>query len=201
VPCDKSWCHILKERFALVPANADLPLVRLPFAWDTEMCVAVPPGLAFFKTEKSFSHGGAAVQELIIPHLTSHGQAVQQKRVGVEVVLPTFELQRTAVKIILRPAVQPGAKAGQMGLFMESSRTLSMDVMSIDANGKASSVLAGKPKEVRLEAQGQEQSVTLFFHSATRLKAGELLDLDIRDVETSEQFPPGGIKLTVGRDM
>jgi len=56
-------------------ASADLPLVRLPFAWDPEMRVAVPPGLAFFKAEKSFSHGGAAVQELIIPHLVSRGQA------------------------------------------------------------------------------------------------------------------------------
>ena len=27
------------------------------------------------------------------------------------------------------------------------------------------------------------------------------LELDIRDVETTEQFPPGGIKLTAGRDM
>ena len=28
VPCEKAWCHVLKERFALVPADADLPLVR-----------------------------------------------------------------------------------------------------------------------------------------------------------------------------
>ena len=40
-------------------------------AWDASVRVAVPPGLAFFMAEKSFSHGGAAVQELIIPHLTS----------------------------------------------------------------------------------------------------------------------------------
>ena len=201
VPCDKSWCHVLKERFALVPANADLPLVRLPFAWDAEMRVAVPPGMAFFKAEKSFSHGGAAVQEIIIPHLISHGQAVIEKRVGVEVVLPAYELQRTAVKVILRPASAPTSKTGQMALFAESGRTLSLDVVRRDTDGKTASVLAGKPKEVRLEAQGQEQSVTLFFHSAERFQAGGLLELDIRDVETLEQFPPGGIKLTAGRDM
>jgi len=201
VPCDKDWCHVLKERFALVPASADLPLVRLPFAWDPEIRVAVPPGLAFFKAEKSFSHGGAAVQELIIPHLISRGQAAQEKRVGVEVLLPTFELQRTAVKIILRPAAAPASKAGQMALFMESGRTLLLDVVRREADGKTPSVLAGKPKEVRLEADGQEQSATLFFHSAARFQTGELLELDIRDEETLEQFPPGGIKLTVGRDM
>ena len=200
-PCDKAWCHVLKERFALVPAGADLPLVRLPFAWDPEMRVAVPPGLAFFKAEKSFSHGGAAIQELIIPHLVSRGQATQEKRVGVEVLLPTCELQRTAVKIILRPASVPPSKMGQTALFAESGRTLSLDVVRRDADGKTATVVAGKPKEVRVEAQGPEQSVTLFFHSAARFQAGELLELDIRDVETLEQFPPGGIKLTVAREM
>jgi hypothetical protein len=201
VPCDKEWCHVLKERFALVPASADLPLVRFPFAWDPEMRVAVPPGLAFFKAEKSFSHGGAAVQELIIPYLVSRGQAVQEKRIGVEVVLPTYELQRTAVKVILRPVSAVTSKMGQTALFAESGRTLSLDVVRREADGKTATVLAGKPKEVRFEAQGQEQSVTLFFHTAARFQKGELLELDIRDVETLEQFPPGGIKLTVGRDM
>jgi hypothetical protein len=39
--------------------------------------------------------------------------------------------------------------------------------------------------------------------TALSFQRGELLELDIRDVTTSdsEQFPPGGIKLTVGRDM
>ena len=88
-----------------------------------------------------------------------------------------------------------------MALVMESGRTLSLDVLKREPDGKSESVLAGQPKEVRIEAQGQEQSVTLFFRSAGRFQAGELLELDIRDVGTLEQFPPGGIKLTVGRDM
>ena len=45
------------------------------------------------------------------------------------------------------------------------------------------------------------KSVTLFFHSAQSFSTGEILHLDISDIETTEQFPPGGIKLTVGRDM
>ena len=141
------------------------------------------------------------MQELIIPHLVSRGQATQEKRIGVEVVLPTYELQRTVVKIILRPASTVTSKMGQLALFAESGRTLSLDVIRRETDGKSTTVLAGKPKEVRLEAQDKEQIVTLFFHTAARFQAGELLELDIRDVETIEQFPPGGIKLTVGRDM
>lgn len=201
VTCDKDWCYVLKERYALVAANADLPLTRLPFPWDPSMMVAVPPGLAFFKAEKSFSHGGAALQELIIPHLTSHAAAAQTKPIGVEVVLPTFELQRASLKVTLRSTAAGSAKAGQMALFGETGRTLSLNVLQRDAKGIQTTVLAGKAKEVRLEPGGQPESVTLFFHTAARFAKGELLDLDIRDVATLEQFPPGGIKLTVGRDM
>jgi hypothetical protein len=201
VPCEKAWCHVMKERFALVPANADVPLVRLPFEWDTEMRVAVPPGMAFFKAEKSFSHGGATLQELVIPHVISRGHAAQEKRVGVEVVLPTFELQRTAVKVTFRPVSAAAAGPAQMALFTEIGRTLMLDVFRRGDDGKLTSVLAGKPKEVRLEAKGAEESITLFFHSSASFRQGEQLELDIRDVETLEQFPPGGIVLRVGRDM
>ena len=201
VPCEKSWCHVLKERFALVPAHADIPLMRLPFLWDTSIRVAVPPGLAFFKAEKSFSHGGAAVQELVIPHLVSRSHVAQGRRVGLEVVLPTFELQRPAVKVALRVASNAAQQAQQMVLFAESGRTVALEVLRRNADGTTTSVLATKAKEIRIEPQGAEQSVTLFFHTALSFQKGELLELDIRDVETTEQFPPGGIKLTVGRDM
>ncbi len=202
VACDKDWCRVKKERFALVPAEADLPVASLPFDWDPSLRVALPPGLAFFKAEKSFSHGGAALQELVIPHLVSRSQVTAEKRIGVEVVLPTFELMRTAVKVTLRPKLPASSKGGQMALFSATGRTLSLDVLRADSTGARASVLAsGRPKEVRIDAEANEQNVTLFFHSAQSFSAGELLHLDIRDVETTEQFPPGGIKLTVGRDM
>jgi hypothetical protein len=199
VPCDKDWCHLLKERFALIPATADIPLASFPSAWDPTVRVAVPPGLAFFKAEKSFSHGGAALQELVIPHLVSKNLAQQEKRIGIEVVLPTYELTRTAVKVVLRPT-SAASPSGQMSLLEETGRTLALDVRR--AGSASESVLATpKPKEIRIEADAGEKSVTLFFHTAKSFTKGELLDLDIRDLDTTEQFPPGGIKLSVGRDM
>ncbi|MCG6868373.1 MAG: PglZ domain-containing protein [Gammaproteobacteria bacterium] len=200
VPCDKDWCHLLKERFALIPATADIPLASFPSAWDPTVRVAVPPGLAFFKAEKSFSHGGAALQELVIPHLVSKSQTQQEKRIGIEVVLPTYELTRTAVKVVLRPTPAAGSAPGQMSLLKETGRTLALDVRR--AGSASESVLATpKAKEVRIEADDGEKSVTLFFHTAKSFTKGELLDLDIRDLDTAEQFPPGEIKLSVGRDM
>ena len=88
-----------------------------------------------------------------------------------------------------------------MALFSETGRTLTLDVLRRNADGTQTTVLAGKPKEIRVDPGGQPESVTLFFHTSARFQKGELLDLDIRDVTTFEQFPPGGIKLTAGRDM
>jgi hypothetical protein len=203
IPCDKNWCSLRKERFALVPATADLPLALFPFSWDETLKVAVPPGRAFFKGEKSFSHGGATLQELVIPHLISRSRVRYEKRVNVEVVLPVFELMRTAVKVTFRPKAGESAEK-QMTLFTktgETGRTLVIDVLRKGQDGKRKSVLDPGPKSVRVEPRDKEQNVTLFFHSGARFQKGELLDLDIRDEETTEQFPPGGIKLTVGRDM
>ena len=202
VTCNTEWCRVKKERFALVSAEADLPVASLPFDWDSSLRVALPPGLAFFKAEKSFSHGGVALQELVIPHLVSRSQVVTAKRIGVEVVVPTLKLMRTAVKVILQPKCSNSSKSGQMALFAATARTLHLDVLRPDSTGARVSVLASRrPKEVRVDAEAHEQNVTLFFHSAQSFSAGEILHLHISDVETTEQFPAGGIELTVGRDM
>lgn len=201
VACDKGWCLVRKERYALIPAQADVPLATFPCSWDSAVRVAVPPGLAFFMAEKSFSHGGASLQELIIPHLVSKSAAKADKRIGVEVVLPTYELMRTGVKVVIRPMIE-GA-AGQMSLFTGIGRTLYLDVRRQNMGTEAGErVLASpQPKELVVEPGKGEQSVTLFFLTTQSFKKGELLELDIRDLDTGEQFPPGGIKLTIGRDM
>lgn len=202
VPCDRDWCRIRKARFAMVPAEADLPVASLPFDWAPTLRVALPPGLAFFQREQSFSHGGAALQELVIPHLVSRSQVGHEKRIGVEVVLPTFQLPHASVKVTLRPALPDSAAGGQMALFPATGRTLHLDVLRTDEEGTRVSVLpGGRPKEVHVDADADERKTTLFFDSAQSFSAGELLDLDIRDVETTEQFPPGGVKLTMGRDL
>jgi hypothetical protein len=191
VPCNKDWCYVRKERFALVPAYADVPLVTFPFAWDETMRLALSPGLAFFMAEKSFSHGGGALQEILIPHLVSR-MASEEKRVGIEVIVPTAELVRSAVKVVLRPKLQTGA--AQMTFFVEHGRTLQLDVLGITAGGERKSVLAtGRPKEARIEANSGGVTVNLFFHTTESFRRGDTLVLDVRDVDTLEQFPARGI--------
>jgi biotin operon repressor len=197
VPVKKEWCVALKERFALVPSGINVPLKTKPFPWDAFVRVAVTPGTAFFKTEKAFSHGGATLQEMIIPRLISRGR-VQFRKIGVEVVLATYELTRAAVKVLLRSKASSSAPAGELALFSDQPRDLQLDV---SRTGEVASVLGGQRKSVRIEPGAGEVAVSLFVDSKHSFKQGDLLLLEIRDPETEEQFPPGGITLRIGHDF
>jgi hypothetical protein len=175
----------------------DVPLKTKPFAWDASVRVAIPPGTAFFKAEKAFSHGGATLQEMILPRLVSRGQ-FKVRKVGVELVLPSYELMRAAVKVVLRPKAPAASPPGELALFSEQPRELEIDVLRPTDR---TSVLGGKPKGVRIEPASGDVVVTLFFDSKHRFKEAEMLLLNIRDPETEEQFPPGGINLRIGRDF
>ncbi len=190
VPCERAWCELLKQRFALVPSAVELPLTTFPLPWSKDLRVAVPPGLAFFKAEGSFSHGGAAIQELVIPHVVSRA-APTERPVDVEVRVPTTELVQTVVRVVLAPV----SASGQLS-FAARGRRLLLDVLR---DGK--SVLADGPHELQLESASEEVRTTLFFGSAESFMAGEILNLDVRDADTGERFPHSGIALTVGRDM
>lgn len=190
VKCDKDWCLVRKERFAIVAASADLPLTTFEAPWDATIRVAVPPATAFFKAEKSFSHGGATLQELVIPHLVSRTRQ-RQRRMEIEVVVPLRTLSRAAVRVTLRPKAE-----GQLDLFSTTTRTLSIDVV----REAGQSVVAGGAKTLPIVPNAGEKALTLFFGTTEQFRRGETLDLRVRDVDTEERIPPGGIKLTVDFD-
>jgi len=200
VPINKDWCLIYKERFAIVPATADLPLKTKLFAWDASVRVALPPGLAYFKAEKSFSHGGAALQELVIPHFVSRHQSKQQK-IGVEIFIAGAGLNLTsaAVKIEVRPlAVGEG---GEMAAMVALPRNLEVNVVRLSGGTVGSILPRAEAKNVVLKPDAAVP-LTLFFDSKFTLKQGDALRLEIRDADTGEQFPgPGGIALHVARDL
>jgi len=200
VPFRKEWGSVTKERFAIIPAGVDLPIKSKPFAWDASVRVALPPGLAYFNNEKSFSHGGAALQELVIPHLVSRQQSKQQK-IGVEILIggAGINLSAAAVKVLLRP-VSIG-EGGEMSALIALPRTLLANVLRASEQPTVSVLPRGEPKSVSLQPTG-EATVTLFFDSKFRFKKGDKLRLDIRDADTGEVFPgPEGILLQVARDL
>lgn len=200
VPFKKEWGSVTKERFAIIPAGVDLPVKSKPFAWDASVRVALPPGLAYFNNEKSFSHGGAALQEMVIPHLVSRQQSKQQK-IGVEILIggAGVNLSTAAVKIILRPVTV--GEGGEMSTLVALARNLLVNVLRASEQPGVSVLPRNEPKSVKLEAAG-EAPVTLFFDSKFHLKKGDTLRLEVRDADTGELFPgPEGIILHVARDL
>ena len=200
VSINKDWCSVYKERFAIVPATADLPVKTKPFTWDASVRVALPPGLAYFKAEKSFSHGGAALQELVIPHLVSRHQSKQQK-IGVEILITGagLNLMSAAVKIIVRPvAVGDG---GEMSVVVTLPRNLEVNVVRTAGDSMGSILPRGEAKKVTLKPDA-EVPLTLYFDSKFSFKQGDTLRLEIRDTDTGEHFPgPEGITLHVARNL
>lgn len=200
VPLPAEWCLVKKERYALIPAGADLPLKSMPMLWDSTIRVAVPPGFAYFKTEKSFSHGGATLQEMVIPRLCSKQRAKQQK-VGVEILLAGTGtgLTSAAVKIVLRPINL--VEEGELLAVSAMPRTLLLNVFRNTKEGSISVLARGESKSAELMTTG-ELNLTLFFDSKFTVQKGEQLRLSISDADTGEQFPgPEGIILTASRDL
>jgi len=200
VPFNKHWGSVNKERFAIIPAGVDVPIKSKPFAWDSSVRVALPPGLAYFKTEKSFSHGGAALQEMVIPHLVSRQQSKQQK-IGVEILIggAGVNLSSAAVKIVIRPLTV--GEGGEMSSLIALPRNLEINVVRASGAGADSVLPRGEVKKATLKPDA-EVPVTLFFDSKFTFKQGDTLRLEIRDVDTGEQFPgPEGIVFHVARDL
>lgn len=200
VPLKTEWCLVRKERYAIVPAGADLPVRTKPMPWDASVRVAVPPGLAYFKSEKSFSHGGITLQEMVIPRLCSRHRAKQQK-VGVEILLAGAGagLTSAAVKIVLRP-IHLGTE-GELGIASAMPRKLLLNVIRDGKEGAISVLPRGEPRTAELQASG-ELPLTLFFDSRFSFRKGDQLRLSISDADTGEHFPgPEGILLTASRDL
>lgn len=200
VPLKPEWCLVKKERYAIVPAGADLPVKSKPMPWDESVRVGVPPGFAYFKTERSFSHGGATLQEMVIPRLCSRQRAKQQK-VGVEILLAGAGagLTSAAVKIILRPLNLGGE--GELAAVSAMPRKLLLNVYKDGKEGSVSVLPRGEFKSADLQASG-EIALTLFFDSKFTVQKGDQLRLAVTDSDSGEHFPgPEGIILTASRNL
>ena len=207
VPCSVLWPSGWRAAFQFVDeveihtVRAMIPTVTPIGAWDASMRVALPAGLAFFIAEKSFSHGGDALQEILIPHLVSR-MATQEKRVGIEVLVPAAELVRASVTVVLRPKGAGWCRSDEPLRRVGPDSSAIIDVLRVTSSGEQTSVLAtGRPKDVRIDGGSGDVTENLFFTPRSSFRRGDVLELNVRDPETFETFPPGGIKLTVGRDM
>jgi hypothetical protein len=182
---------VAKSRYALVEEGALIDAKTFPFPFDPRVRVAVPAGMAFFKPEKTFSHGGVALQEVVIPHLASRRETMAT-RVGLQVVPAAYEIKTYSVKVVLDP-VLPEA----IDLFTRPvGRTVEVDLL----RGGASVLAHAVKKDIKSEA-GKKVSVVLMLNDRLAFIEGEMLDLIVRDVDTREVLSPTGLRLTIARSL
>ncbi|MBI4537413.1 MAG: PglZ domain-containing protein [candidate division NC10 bacterium] len=202
VPFPADRAIVAKSRYALVEGGVAIEAKTFPFPLDPLLRVAAPAGMAFFKSEKTFAHGGVTLQEVVTPHLASRRETIPT-RVGVQVVPAAYEVRTYSLKVVIEP-VLPEA----MDLFTRPvGRTVEVDLQRPPAAtgaaqaGASESVLARTvQREVKPEA-GQKVAVVLMLKDTMDYKEGEMLDLIVRDVETREVLSPTGLRLTVARSM
>jgi hypothetical protein len=189
IPVDRTI--VAKSRYALVEEGTLIDAKTFPFPFDPRIRVAVPAGMAFFKPEKTFSHGGIALQEVVIPHLASRRETMAT-RVGLQVIPAAYEIKTYSVKVVLDPVIPE-----KMDLFTKPvGRTVEIDLQ----RAKESVVAHVVRKEIKPEA-GERVTVVLMLNDKLAFMEGEMLDLIVRDVETREVLSPAALRLTIARSL
>lgn len=66
----KDLLEIRWGRCALIKEGAKVDLPQYPWTWNPEIYIAYAPGIAFFKANEEYAHGGISAQECIVPQIT-----------------------------------------------------------------------------------------------------------------------------------
>jgi hypothetical protein len=168
--------------------------IRLPVA-GSDLEVAVPRSVGAFKTygKLGYFHGGASLQEIVVPVVVVEWPA---KAVKVGVVLKPVGYITS-----LEPRVQVEASAEGRTLFGAEDRLLArrVDVRVIDpATGR---LVFKSVNPVTIDPTGGTQTVALtLLENRPTLSAGASLDVLIRDAEDEEQLARERVTLKVDID-
>jgi PglZ domain len=179
------------SRWGILAKGASVPTAVVPFALDPQWSVAVPPGIrSFTKPGGEFFHGGATMQEVVIPHILIKTASEQVLRMKVQALLPLLEVVTMTVKVELRP-VRPDAKS-----LLDTVQGTSVRVFLGELDAPRSS-----EKIVPFDADAAEPlSVTLFLNREPAIPQGSEIPLQVLDVDTGESYATG-LFVRAARDL
>jgi len=177
-----------EERFALLEARsgfvkpgkqAGTAVVQFPL--DPSASVALPPGLRSFAAPGTFFHGGATLQEVVIPHLRISAPAVFS-RMRVRVQVPQAEIATLTVKIDLVPERPP-----RSGLFDAEPEAIRVRIFLGAADSPRSSEKTVKVGSLQTDII----SVTLFLNREPPITKGLEIPVHVVDADTGEAYAIG----------
>ena len=103
---DKTSLAYVHPRWALTQPGTQAPAAAVPFPLDPDWQIVLPPGLRSFGAPGTFFHGGATLQEAVVPHLHFEW-AARRQRMHVTALVPQVEVYALAVKVMLVPEQPP----------------------------------------------------------------------------------------------
>lgn len=62
--------EVKKGRCARIKDGASVSVPTVPWHWDSDVRIAVAPGISCFEANKDYEHGGVSPQECVVPRLT-----------------------------------------------------------------------------------------------------------------------------------
>lgn len=169
---DKSVFAMTNARFGFLKPGKYSPTASVPFPLDPDWQVALAPGARSFSTPGTFFHGGATLQEVVIPHLKIITQG-EIRRMRVKAHLPQPEIHTLAVKVELIPDI-PLKK-----------NMFETDAVSIEVRVFLGSTEQPRSREklVEITPNSSTQSVTLFLNCEPITLAGQDIPIQVMDNE------------------
>lgn len=178
------------DRYAFLADGAVVDQLTLPFSLDEKQRVAFPHGIACFSGNNEYIHGGLSLQEIVVPHLktwTTH----KSEKIDVECILPTTEIATLTVKVVL---VAKSPVAANL-LDQPQGRTMEVTFMRNGVPVALANTVSLDPDE-----KDGTKSVTVFLDESIGFSKGDVLALQVRDVDTKEDLATGKT-VTLVRDL
>lgn len=187
---DKAQFQYWGARYALLEESQTTEALTVPFRIDPAWKVALSPGLRSFKSPGRFFHGGATLQEAVIPRLRFVIER-PPREMGLSVSIPKSEIATLAVKIELIPETPP-----PRDLFDTHIEPLRVRLFLGTHDTPKSS-----EKVIDIEPETHEPiSVTLFLNREPPTPLGTEIPIQVLDEASGRNYAAGLIARAV-RDL
>jgi hypothetical protein len=184
---DKACFALLGARSGFLKPGEQVATATVPFPLDASWSVALPPGLRSFAAPGTFFHGGATLQEVVVPHVRLVSVKFRS-RMRARALVPQVDIVTLAVKVELVPERPVSAE-----LFDEGIR---LRVFPGTPDGPRSSE---KIVDIGVD-QADSIPVTLFLHRERLIPRGTEIPVQVIDVDTGEAYATG-LFVRAARDL
>jgi len=186
---EKDRFALLSPRYGILKTGETVATAMVPFPLDQRWSVALPPGLRSFSAPGKFFHGGATLQEVVLPHLKFVTKAARS-RMRVRVLVPQVEIYTMAVKVELAPE-----KPIPDTFFTEEPEAIKVNVFlgSPDAPRSNTKIIEIGPNVK------DPISVTLILNREPAISVGA--EIPVQVIDTDKESYAIGLFVRAARDL